>query len=180
MKKPNLFLSLIILLLLGAGGAFLYSLNAKITHLNGQIEHMDEEVDEAASGVKRLLDRGEQAGDRQNNQGLEPGGKAGVDSKEFDFGRVDKKGGKVETTFSINNDGAKELRIGTITTSCGCTSAEIDKTNIASGQKATLTVTFDPDFHEEPRDRFSRSIFVPTGDPNNTELEFKIFVDIIE
>jgi hypothetical protein len=41
-------------------------------------------------------------------------------------------------------------------------------------------VIFDPDLHEEPLERFSRTIFVPTNDPNNEELEYRIWVDILE
>lgn len=157
------------------GAYYLFSINKKIVHLSKQIEHMDEELDATGSGITRLLNR-----EKQNLPDTNADVSVNVDSQNFDFGRIEKAADPVETTFNVKNNGTQDLKIGTITTSCGCTSAKIDKTTIGSGGQAILSVTFDPNFHEEPLDRFSRSIFVPTNDPNNPELEFKIFVDIIE
>jgi len=97
-----------------------------------------------------------------------------------DFGKIQQYGGVVETTFIVKNEGTKSLSVGTITTSCSCTSAEISNTNIAVGESAVLTVRFDPDFHDEPRDIFKRTVFIPTNDPLNSEAEVTITVDIAE
>ena len=94
--------------------------------------------------------------------------KAEANIMEYDFGEIFKKDGIVSADFII----------GEITTSCGCTSAKTDKTEIPPQKNAVLTVYFDPNFHKEPESRFSRSIFVPTNDPNNKELEFKIFAEL--
>ena len=72
------------------------------------------------------------------------------------------------------------LKIGDITTSCSCTSATISSTEIMPGEEAILTLTFDPDFHEEPLDTFKRTVFIPSNDPDMPEAEVTMQVDITE
>ena len=105
---------------------------------------------------------------------------AQFDSKEYDLGKIRKADGVVNKNFVITNVGGEKLIIGDITTSCGCTTAKIDNKEILSGEKANITVNFDPNFHEEPKGRFSRSIYIPTNDPDNKEIELKIFTEIYE
>lgn len=103
-----------------------------------------------------------------------------VDKEEFDFGMVDPANGTVNTTFTVTNTGDAVLVLSDISTSCGCTSATLDKESLQPGERATLTVFFDPNVHEEPKDRFSRTVFIETNDPAMPELDVKIYVDIIE
>ncbi|MCA9333385.1 DUF1573 domain-containing protein, partial [Candidatus Saccharibacteria bacterium] len=70
--------------------------------------------------------------------------------------------------------------IGEITTSCGCTSAEVEKETLGFNEDTVLTVHFDPNFHDEPQGKITRSVFVPTNDQNNPELQFDILVEILE
>ena len=100
--------------------------------------------------------------------------------KQHDFGQIYKANGTISTTFEIENHGKELLEIGEISTSCSCTTAEMDKTVIAFDEKATLTVNFDPNFHDEPGGKFTRSVFVPTNDTDLSELQFDIFVEILE
>lgn len=155
-------------------------LNNKLARIERELEHIDKEVDDASAGVKRILAQREMSA--APNAKLESSsskfGKARVENKEHDFGVINKKGGIISANFTIGNIGETTLMIGDIMTSCGCTSAKISDTGISSGENAVLTVNFDPNFHEEPKGRFSRSIFVPTSDPENEELEFIIFVEI--
>lgn len=108
------------------------------------------------------------------------GPKAEIDLGEHDFGKVRKQDGVVSKNFEIKNTGGEKLIIGDITTSCGCTSAEINKKEISAAESAIVKVNFDPNFHEEPKGRFSRSVFVPTNDPENPEIELKIFVETVD
>ena len=103
-----------------------------------------------------------------------------VDRLLHDFGIVSQFGGVVETTFVIKNEGEATLSIGELSTSCGCTSAEISRNEILAGEEALLTVYFDPDLHAEPLEEFKRTIFIPTNDPNVLEAEISIKVDINE
>ena len=112
--------------------------------------------------------------------GSTDGPRIAVDRTFHDFGAIVQYGGVVETTFIVRNEGTETLTIGTITTSCSCTSAQISESKIEAGKQATLTVVFDPDFHEEPLDVFKRTIFIPTNDPVTPEAEVVIQVDILE
>jgi len=108
------------------------------------------------------------------------GAKVVFDRALHDFGAIPQYGGTVEATFSVKNMGTETLTIGQITTSCSCTSAEVSSSSIEVGDTATLTVVFDPDFHEEPLDVFKRTVFIPTNDPAKPEAEVSITVDIEE
>lgn len=102
------------------------------------------------------------------------------DKVAHNFGRIPQYGGTVSTTFTVTNIGSDQLEIGELSTSCGCTTAEISTNQLASGESAELTVVFDPDLHAEPEGVFKRTIFIPTNDPNVQEAEVTISVDIIE
>jgi rhodanese-related sulfurtransferase len=108
------------------------------------------------------------------------GPRLSVDRALHDFGEIPQYGGTVETTFAINNTGTEVLEIGTLTTSCSCTSASVDDASLKPNESATLTVVFDPDFHEEPLEVFKRTVFIPTNDSNNPESEVSVQVDILE
>lgn len=101
-------------------------------------------------------------------------------SDTYDFGRIKKSDGIVSTTFEVENHGREPLVIGEISTSCGCTSAEVEDTTLGFNDETTLTVYFDPNFHEEPQGRITRSVFVPTNDPDMPELQFDVYVEILE
>lgn len=111
---------------------------------------------------------------------VEDGPKITIDRTLHDFGVIPQYGGTVKTTFTVTNEGTENLEIGTITTSCSCTSAQISDTSIEPGADAVLTVVFDPDFHEEPFDVFKRTVFIPSNDLNSTEAEVSVQVDILE
>ncbi|MEZ4104281.1 MAG: DUF1573 domain-containing protein [Candidatus Paceibacterota bacterium] len=113
-------------------------------------------------------------------QEVESGPRASVDRALHDFGVIPQFGGTVDTDFTLTNTGEGTLTIGTLTTSCSCTSASIAKQSLAPGESTAVTVVFDPDFHEEPVDVFKRTVFIPTNDPNNPEVEVAVQVDIIE
>ena len=108
------------------------------------------------------------------------GPKASVDRTMHEFGVIPQSGGTVATNFTVTNSGTEVLEIGQLTTSCSCTSATISSSSIEPGEETELTVVFDPDFHEEPVDVFKRTVFIPTNDPNNPELEVAVQMDIAE
>ncbi|MBI5079410.1 DUF1573 domain-containing protein [Candidatus Wolfebacteria bacterium] len=157
-------------------GFSLFGVKNQLTRIENQIAHLDEEMDEAVSGVERLLKR--KSPQPAQNIKTDKLPLVFIGETEYDFGKISKKNGIVTKEFTIANKGKSDLIIGDIVTSCGCTSAKIDKTVVAPDSSAVLTVNFDPNFHEEPQGRFSRSVFVPTNDPNNEEIEFKISVEI--
>jgi len=116
-----------------------------------------------------------------NNVGVQTEGpRITLENSFHDFGVIPQYGGTVEKEFMVKNTGTKTLVVGDITTSCSCTSAQISEREIKAGGEAVLTVVFNPDFHEEPKDVFKRTIFVPTNDPITPEAEVVIQVDIDE
>ena len=108
------------------------------------------------------------------------GSKISFNKESYDFGSIPKLGGTVTTDFTVKNTGTENLTIGTLTTSCSCTTATISSEDIEPGGEATLTIVFDPNFHEEPQGQFTRTVFIPTNDPNQPEAEVNIKVEIIE
>lgn len=133
---------------------------------------------ELNSGIIHWLEDGFPSESGTETTTLSP--KISFDKLTYDFGEVPQFGGTVQTTFEIRNEGKETLSIGIITTSCACTTAKLDQSEILAGQKTTLTIMFDPNLHEEPKDKFKRTIFVPSNDPQTPEAELTITVDILE
>lgn len=111
---------------------------------------------------------------------VEKNPKIEVDKVSYDFGKIDKFGGIVETNFKIKNSGEADLVIHNISTSCGCTTADLDKKTIKAGEDGDLVVRFNPDFHKEPQGKLERTITLFTNVPNNPEFNVKIYAEIIE
>lgn len=101
-----------------------------------------------------------------------------ITPKEIDLGLIKRENGIVEVIFTVKNTGDETVSIEEISTSCGCTSAEIENEDIEIGSSAQLTVFFDPNFHQEPMGRFTRSVFLFTSE--GIELQSKIWVEIEE
>lgn len=174
--KLNTIVLIVLVFAVAMVGALVSDVKKDLARLGDELEHIEEEVHEAGAAVKRIQASGELMNSLAPQSNKQP--KTIVEKTEYDFGQIRKSGGVVKTDFAISNQGSGELLIGDITTSCSCTSAKIDKKKIAVGGKAVLTVSFDPNFHEEPEGKFSRSVFLPTNDSANKEIEFKIFVEI--
>jgi rhodanese-related sulfurtransferase len=127
------------------------------------------------------LETGEYKGSVQSttkNQSNNSGAQITFDKTIHDFGNVPQSAGVVSTTFEVKNTGDKVLVIGELSTSC--TTAKISQSSINPGSSELLTVYFDPNFHDEPSDKITRTVFIPTNDPNQPEVEVKITVDILE
>lgn len=150
-------------------------INRELAAIRGEIAHLEDEVHEL-----RRLPTQEPTAESDHQEGLHAEPHAVVEEIEYDFGRIRPADGAVSTVFAIRNDGEGVLTLGTITTSCACTSAEASSMTIQPGGEATISVTFDPNVHEEPKDRFSRTVYIPTNDHDMPEIELTVFVDIIE
>ncbi len=51
-------------------------------------------------------------------------------------------GSQVSATVKVTNRGSEALDISALSTSCGCAPASIDRTRLAHGEEATLSITF--------------------------------------
>lgn len=150
-----------------------------VWELNSGIIHWMEDGFPTESGAEKTGDQTQNtAPNTANPQTDAP--KISFDRLSHDFGEIPQFGGDVETKFTVKNEGKSALEIGTITTSCSCTSAKLDKSKIPANGSAILTITFNPNLHEEPKEKFKRTIFIPTNDPEKPEAELEIWVDILE
>ena len=97
-------------------------------------------------------------------------------SDSYDFGPIPKKP-DVAHVFAVQNTGTADLKIRNLVTSCGCTTAELSTSVIPPGQRADLTVTFDPDYHET-HGEVLRQVWFATNDPTQPWIELRITADV--
>lgn len=76
----------------------------------------------------------------------EPVPRLDLPSTTYDFGTILVQP-DVAHIFAVQNTGTMNLEISNLVTSCGCTTAQLSSSVILPGQRADLTVVFDPDFH---------------------------------
>jgi hypothetical protein len=95
-----------------------------------------------------------------------------------DFGLVGPD--TVTTVFTVRNAGDGPLQIESVSTSCGCTTAEMSTQTVAPGESASLTVTFDPQAHAGAVGQFVRFVYLRTNDPVTPEIELKISAEVAE
>lgn len=99
-----------------------------------------------------------------------------VNPQEYDFGKLLQSQDIVSTYFDVFNDGTEDIIIEGVPTSCGCTSAEIDKKIIKPRETAKLKVYFDPNFHEEPEGKFFRTAAIKSNAVESPEV--KVWMEV--
>jgi hypothetical protein len=97
---------------------------------------------------------------------------------EIDFGPI-AAANPVTTTVQVRNQGRGTLRLEGVRTSCGCTTANLSKTEIAAGDTAELQVTFDPQAHPGLYGAVLRLVYLTSNDPATPELEIPVTVEIL-
>jgi hypothetical protein len=98
---------------------------------------------------------------------------------EIDFGEV--TNGEVRTAEAIvSNPGGSDLLIEAVSTSCGCTKAEINPGVIPPGGTGTLVVSFDSGAHgPEETGPVERQVFIASNDPVHPEIQLLITANIL-
>jgi hypothetical protein len=96
---------------------------------------------------------------------------------EYDFGEIPSTG-PVSQTFQVRNAGQGTLEITGVSTSCGCTTARVDKERLGPGEATDLTVTYDPQAHGGQTGRFMRVVYVRSNDPETPEASLTIRVTV--
>ena len=109
----------------------------------------------------------------------DPPGRIELSASEFDFGDIPNTG-PVSHTFQVRNVGRGALEITGVSTSCGCTTAEIGSRRLVPGRVADLTVTFDPQAHGGATGEFMRQVYVRSSDPDTPEAILTIRVTVVE
>jgi hypothetical protein len=104
-------------------------------------------------------------------------GRIELSETEFDLGTV-LNTKPVSQTFQVRNAGQGTLEITGVSTSCGCTTAQVDKDRLGPGETANLTVTYDPQAHGGQTGRFMRVVYVRSNDPETPEASLTIRVTV--
>ena len=97
-------------------------------------------------------------------------------SASHDFGAIAKRP-DLAHVFAVQNTGTADLKIWNLVTSCGCTTADLSSSVIPPGQRADLTVTFDPDFHAT-QGSVVRLVWFATNDPTQPWAEMRLTADV--
>ncbi len=102
-----------------------------------------------------------------------------LDQQTIDLGQV--VNGEVRTMqIPLRNIGTSDLVIEAVTTSCGCTSAEVSPTTIPPGESGMLIVNFDSGAHgPEANGPVMRQVFIVSNDSDEAEIEFRFTADVV-
>jgi hypothetical protein len=113
-----------------------------------------------------------------------------IDKLSHDWGQIGINDGKVRAEFALTNSGSASLKLANVSTSCMCTTAQVEidgrkspyfgmhqksswSGEVAPGGVAKLVVEFDPAFHgPEGIGQITREITVETNDPDQKQLAF--------
>jgi hypothetical protein len=106
-------------------------------------------------------------------------GQIELSATEFDFGTIPNTG-PVSQVFQIRNAGDGPLKIGGVSTSCGCTTAQVGSQQLAAGESTDLTVTYDPLTHNGAAGDFMRLVYIRSDDPDTPEANLSIRVTVVE
>ena len=99
-----------------------------------------------------------------------------VTPEAIDFGEIPPTE-KAVVEYTVRNAGGSPLEIVRVSTSCGCTTAEIEKTTLLPGETATLRVTFDPQvMYTEglSEEEILRIVYLKSNDPERPEVEVEL------
>lgn len=97
---------------------------------------------------------------------------------EKDFGVVKQSGDIVAYEFPFTYNGENPIKVTGVPTSCSCTTAKIDKSELKKGDTGVITVEFDPNLHEEPEGKFFKTISLLTDPALEKQPELKIWAEI--
>ncbi len=98
--------------------------------------------------------------------------------REYDFGTLKQSGGTVSHDFEFTYTGIEPVKVSGVPGSCACTTAEIDTAQLEKESQGVLTVTFDPNLHEEPEGKFYKTVSILTEPAQTIIPEIKIWAEI--
>lgn len=98
-----------------------------------------------------------------------------------DFGTV-VYGDVPTTTFTLTNFTSDPLKITRVSTSCGCTSAEVEEKELGAFESTVINVSFNPALHESDEDLgdIVRTIFVQTDNSNYERVTAEITAHVVK
>lgn len=102
-----------------------------------------------------------------------------VGSDQIDFDDV-VMGEVITQEINLENQGGELLEILSITTSCGCTTASVDRMSIPPGENATLVVELDSGAHDiNDIGQLFRQVFIATNDPQQPEVVVDVTANVV-
>jgi Protein of unknown function (DUF1573) len=96
----------------------------------------------------------------------------------FDLGEIPNTA-PVSHEIQVRNVGRGPLEIKGVSTSCGCTTAEVESWHLERGETTMLRVTFDPQVHNGELGRFMRVVYVRSNDPATPEASLTLWVTVV-
>jgi hypothetical protein len=103
-----------------------------------------------------------------------PGSSIKFKEEKWDFGRT-KQGKSLVHVFKFTNAGTDTLKIGRVTSSCGCTAALVSKDSLKPGEEGELKVTFNTTGYEGDLTKY---IYLETNDPDHPRKQIAISASI--
>jgi len=87
-----------------------------------------------------------------------------------------------KTEFTLRNNTATPLDVVQISTSCFCTKAELEKTQLDPYESTTIKVSFNPAVHKDDTDlgEVERTIYIDTNNSNFRRLTVSIQATVIK
>lgn len=87
-----------------------------------------------------------------------------------------------KTQFTLTNFTEKPVKISRVSTSCGCTTAEVNKRQLNSYETGTIEVAFDPAFHKDDTDLgdITRTIYIETDNADFAKLSADITAKVMK
>jgi len=91
--------------------------------------------------------------------------------------------GEVPTTvFTLTNFTSTPLKITRVSTSCGCTSAEVEEKELGAYESTIVNVSFNPAVHDSDNDLgdIVRTIFIQTNSPDFERVTAEITAQVVK
>ena len=91
--------------------------------------------------------------------------------------------GDVATSeFQLTNFTPEPLKVTRVSTSCGCTKAEVDQRLLQPYESTTISVSFDPAVHQDDTDlgELTRTIYIETDHSDFSKLENTITANVVK
>lgn len=114
-------------------------------------------------------------------------------AEQYDFGTIDINGGKVSTEFPVTNTGEEPIVVKDGTTSCACTSAELEgvtfdmhkgmarTVTIEPGETKMMTATYDPLFHgPNGTGKITREVILKTNSVVTPEIRARFKANVVK
>ncbi len=105
----------------------------------------------------------------------------GVHPDKLDLGTVI-YGEVARTEFTLTNFTSEPLKITRVSTSCGCTKAEAEKTELQPYESTVVKVSFDPAVHGDDTDlgELTREIYISTDNSAFAQVTAQISANVVK